>query len=136
AAAFNDRHDQFAILVAERDLGPQQVRSSDIAASQIGAVTARAVDSVQRFAARNLLRVARRPLLPWDKTPGPPASPLRHRTTGKQKPRQHCEYAAVRDPHQFTSNYALYVKSRTRRRRGQRPPCISTRRSNSAFTAR
>ena len=40
AAALNDRDDQLAVRVAQRDLRAKQVRSADVAAAQVRAMTA------------------------------------------------------------------------------------------------
>src|SRR4029453_11496846 len=62
-AAMNDRHDQLTLFVAQDDLRPKQIGTTLIAAAEVDAVTALAIDAVQRLAARDDRRVARRPLL-------------------------------------------------------------------------
>jgi hypothetical protein len=46
AAALNDGENQFAILIAQGELRPQQVGSAQIAATEVRTVTAGAVDAV------------------------------------------------------------------------------------------
>src|SRR5206468_7952666 len=66
AAAAHDRKNQFARLVAEHDLGAEQIRSAQLAAAQVGAVARAAVDVVRGFPARDDRRIAGRPLLRWE----------------------------------------------------------------------
>ncbi len=73
-AALDDGNDQFAILVAQRDLGAEQVGSAHIAAAEIGAMTAGTTDAVQRLAASDLRGVARRPLLSRNESTGTAAT--------------------------------------------------------------
>ena len=67
-AALNDRDDQFAVLIAQRNLRSQQVRSAHVAAAQVRAVTAPAIDAEQRLPACDLRGIARRTLLPGNKS--------------------------------------------------------------------
>ena len=69
-AALNDGDNQFALLIAESNLRPEQVGSAEVAAAEIGAVAAVAIDSVQGFAARDLRGVAWRPLLSGNESAG------------------------------------------------------------------
>lgn len=62
-AAMNNRHDQFAVQVAECDLRSQKIRATEISAAQIRAMTTPAVYTEQQFAARYLRRIFRRTLL-------------------------------------------------------------------------
>ena len=102
-AALNDRDDRLAVAVAQGNLRSQQVGSANVAASQVRAVTAGATDAVQRLPARDLRRVARRPLLSGNEPSAAPSAlcgrrwPLRreHRH-GKCQSEQSC---ACLDPH-------------------------------------
>ena len=58
-------------LVAQRGLGAQQVGSAHVAAAQVGAMASPATDAVERFAARDLRRVAGRALLSRNESAGP-----------------------------------------------------------------
>src|SRR5205085_10862133 len=76
-AALDDGNNQFAIAIAQRHLRSQQVGPTEIASSQICAVAACATDAVQCFPACDLHGVARRPLLPRNKSPRPTCAPRR-----------------------------------------------------------
>ena len=106
-AALDDGQNQFAILVAEGHLRAQQVGSAQVAAAEVRAVATRAADAIQRFAARDLGRVAGRPLLAGNQStraaPSCSASALRRcflrreaSRHGKRQSEQSCGYL---DPH-------------------------------------
>jgi hypothetical protein len=61
--AAHDGHDQLGIFVIEDDLRSQEIRSALIAAAEVDAVTALAVDLVKTLAARDNRRVGRGTLL-------------------------------------------------------------------------
>ena len=75
--------DLFAVLVAERDLGAEQIRSADVAAAQVGAVAAGAADAVERLAAFDLAGSSGGRCCPGTKPPRPP--PPRRRPVREER---------------------------------------------------
>jgi hypothetical protein len=72
--AGDDGHNLFAVLIQEGGLGAEQIRTTHVAAAQVGAVATRAADSVDGLPSRDLHRVARWTLLPGYEAPGATSS--------------------------------------------------------------
>jgi hypothetical protein len=67
----------FAVLIQERGLGAEQIRTTDVTATQVGAMATRATDPVDRLSARDLSGVSRWTLLPgYEATGSTPSAPL------------------------------------------------------------
>jgi len=64
----------FAVLIQERGLGAEQIRTTHVAATQVGAMAARATDPVEGLPTRDFHRVARWTLLPGYEAPGASSS--------------------------------------------------------------
>ena len=70
-ASLNNGEDQFALLIAQRDLGAQKIRAAHVSTAEIRSVADGAVDAVKGFSTLDLNGIAGLSVLPGDEAAAP-----------------------------------------------------------------